>query len=415
MKLNTTVSRIALSLALALGVAGAGMIASPVAMAAEKPPTVSAAVGKPLTEAMNLLKGGKAKEAQVEAQKAAAASKTPYEQLVSNQILINASLKATDYTTAAKAIEAAIATGQLKPEETIAFNKTLTQIYYQQKNYPKTIEAAQNYLKVVPGDAESSVLIGQSYYLQNDFKKSSDFLKSYIKASDAAGKPVKEDTLTLLMSADYKLNDDAAVRSDLEMLQTRYPKPQYLKDFIAMTEKSLRQNNASTKTTLDIFAVKFNAGLLTEPKDYAGLAELALQDGLPGLAKKVMDKGMADGILGTGAQKDRELRMAGMAKTQSDTDQKGLAAGEAEAAKAKTGEALIKYGEAYATYGMFDKAVAATEAGVAKGVADKDDGQLRLGIVYMQAGQRAKALEAFKQITPGSASAQVAALWRLQK
>lgn len=415
MKLNTTVSRIALSLALAVGVAGAGMIAAPIAIAAEKPPTVSAAVGKPLTEAMNLLKGGKAKEAQVKAQEAAAASKSPYEQLVSNQILINASLKATDYTTASKAIEAAIATGQLKPEESTAFNKTLTQIYYQQKNYPKTIEAAQNYLKLVPGDAESSVLIGQSYYLQNDFKKSADFLKGYIKASDAAGKPVKEDTLTLLMSADYKLNDDAAVRSDLEMLQTRYPKPQYLKDYIAMTEKSLRQNNATTKTTLDIFTVKFNAGLLTEPKDYAGLTELALQDGLPGLAKKVMDKGMADGVLGTGAQKDRELRMATMAKTQSETDEKGLAAGEAEAAKAKTGEALIKYGEAYATYGMFDKAVAATEAGVAKGTADKDDAQLRLGIVYIQAGQRAKALDAFKQITPGSAAAQVASLWRLQK
>ncbi len=415
MKLNTTVSRIALSLALAIGVAGAGLIAAPLAIAAEKPPTVTAAVGKPLTEAMNLLKAGKAKEAQVEAQKAVAASKTPYEQLVSNQILINASLKATDYNSAAKAIEAAIATGQLKPEESISFSKTLTQIYYQQKNYPKTIESAQAYLKAVPNDPEASVLIGQSYYLTNDFKKSAEFLKGYIKSSDSAGKPVREDTLTLLMSADYKLNDDAAVRTDLEMLQTRYPKPQYMKDFIQMTEKDLRAANLSTKNTLDVFTVKFNAGLITEPKDYAGLTELALQDGLPGLAKKVMDKGMADGVLGTGAQKDRELRMATMAKTQAETDQKGLAAGEAEAAKAKTGEALIKYGEAYATYGMFDKAVAATEAGVAKGVADKDDGQLRLGIVYIQAGQRAKALEAFKQITPGTPAAKLASLWRLQK
>lgn len=213
MKLNTSVSRIALSLALAFGVAGAGTILAPGAYAAEKAPTVSAAVGKPLQEAMNLLKGGKAKEAQAKAQEAAAAAKTPYEVLVSNQIIINTALKNNDYTTASKAIEAAIGTGQLQPADKTSFNKTLVQIYYQQKNYPKTIETAQAYLKDVPNDTDTVVLIGQSYYLQNDFKKAAETLHGLVKSSPT----VKEDTLSLLMSADYKLNDDAAVRQDLEI------------------------------------------------------------------------------------------------------------------------------------------------------------------------------------------------------
>jgi len=419
MKTSNTVSRFALSLALAMGIAGVGGVIAPVAiapaLAAEKAPTVSPAVGKPLQEAQTLLKGGKPKEAAAKAQEAANAAKSPYEIYVSNEILGAAELQAKDYAALAKAFETSLNSGYMQGPEKVTRLKALTQVYYQTKNYPKTIEMATAFLKESPGDTEVPVLIAQSYYLQNNFKQASEYLRGVVKSSDAAGKQVKEETLNLLMSADYQLKNDDSVRQDLELLVARYPKPQYMKDLVSMYEKTLRANNASTKTTLDVFVIKFNAGLITTPSDYAGLAELALQDGLPGLAKKVLDKGMAEGVLGTGATKDREARMLGMANTQAGTDQKGLAAGEAEAAKAKTGEALIKYGEAYATYGMFDKAVAATEAGVAKGVADKDDGQLRLGIVYLQAGMRAKALEAFKAITPGTPSAQVAALWKLQK
>jgi len=412
MKTSNLVSRIALSMALAVGIAGAGTIVAPAAIAGEaKKPTVSPAVGKPLQEAQTLLNGGKAKEAAAKAAEAVSASKTPYEVLVSNQIMAGAALKAGDTAGAAKALEGMLASGQVPDPNPI--RKTLIQIHYQAKNFPKTIEAANAYLKDNPNDTEIPILVAQSYYLQNDFKRSADYLKSYVKSANSAGRAVKEDTLTLLMSAEYKIENDAGVASALEMLITRYPKPQYMKDFIAINEKALR--GGSTKTQLDVLTVKYNAGLFDGANDYTGMTELALQDGLPGLAKQVMDKGMAAGVLGTGAQKDRETRMLTMATTQAAADQKGLAAGESEAAKAKTGEALIKYGEAYSTYGMHDKAIAAIESGIAKGVADKDDAQLRLGIAYMQAGQRDKALAAFKAITPGSVSAQVAALWRVQK
>ncbi len=411
MKTSTTVSRIALSLALAFGVAGAGIVLTPPAIAGEKPPTVSPAVGKPLQEAQALLKGNKGKEAAEKATAAVAAAKSPYEIFVANEILGASYINAKDFPNAVKAFEASLATGQMQGPEKVQRLKMLTQVHYQSKNYPKTIEMANQYMKEAPTDTEIPVLVAQSYYLQNNFKQASESLRAIVKSSDSAGRPVKEDTLNLLMSAEYQQKNDDGVRTTLEMLAVRYPKPQYMKDLVTMYEKTLR--GGSTKTALDVFVVKFNAGLLTNAQDYTSLTELALQDGLPGLAKKVMDKGTADGILGQGAQKDREARMATMANTQAATDQKGLASGEAEAAKAKTGEALIKYGEAYATYGMFDKAVAATEAGVAKGVADKDDAQLRLGIVYIQAGMRAKGLEAFKAITAGTPSAGVAQLWRI--
>ena len=415
MKTSTTASRIALSLALAAGVAGAGFVlaAPAVVMAAEKAPTVAPAVGKPLQEAQTFMKANKFKEAAEKAQEAVGAAKSPYEVYVANEILGGALIRAQDYPNALKALEASLNSGQMKPEEKVQRLKMLTQINYQSKNYAKTIDLAGQYLKEQPGDAEVQVLVGQSYFLTNDFKKASEALRAIIKASDAANRPVKEETLALLMSSEFQQKNDEGVKSALEMLVTRYPKPQYTKDLISTYEKGLR--GGSTKTNLDLYVIKYNAGLLTKAEDYTGMTELALQDGMPGLAKKVMDKGMADGVLGQGAQKDREARMLNMATTQAAADQKTLAAGEAEAAKAKNGDPMIKTGEAYWSYGMYDKAIALTEAGIAKGVTDADDAKLRLGIAYIGAGQRAKALETFKGITAGSVPAQLASLWKIQK
>ncbi len=301
---KNTVSRIALSVALALGMAGAAtVVTTPVAvMAADaKKPTVSPAVGRPAQEAQKLLTENKPKEAAAKAQEALVAAKNPYEILISNQLLANASLKAGDYATGAKALDAMIASGQL-PDAT-PVRKTLVQLYYQTKNYTKTIEVATAYLKDQPNDTEIPVLVAQSYYLTNDYTKASAGLRAVVRASDAAGRPVKEETLSLLMASDYALKNDDAVRGDLEMLVARYPKPQYTKDLISMYEKSLRAASSATKTSLDVYLIKFNTGLLTKPEDYTGMTELALQDGMPGLAKKVMDKGVADGVLGQGAQR----------------------------------------------------------------------------------------------------------------
>jgi tetratricopeptide (TPR) repeat protein len=215
------------------------------------------------------------------------------------------------------------------------------------------------------------------------------------------------------MSAEFEQKNEAGVQQVLEQLAQKYPNPKYTKDLISISERALR--GGSTKTSLDIYVVKFNAGVLTTPQEYTEMTELALQDGLPGLAKKVMEKGMSSGVLGQGASKDREARLMNMASTQADADQKALAKGEAEAQKQKTGEALVKYGEAYWSYGEFDKAIAATEAGIAKGVPDMNDAKLRLGIAYKMAGKSAQANDAFKSIAAGTVPAQIAGLWRVVK
>ncbi len=411
MKRTGTVSLIALSLVLAAGIVGTEAIVAPsVAIAAQK--TLSPKVGAPLQAAQALAKKNQIKEAVAKAQEAEKVSnKTPYETYMVNFILAIFYSQLNDYPNAQKALEASLASGEMPPAEAITVNKQLASLNYASKNYPKTIEFGNRYLKDNPGDAEVMILVGQSHYLQGNFKQASETVRASIKAAQAASKAPKEEWLQLLMSSEYKQDNTAGVLSSLEQLVAIYPKDAYWKDIFTLYEKNLR--GGANKTTLDIYFVKFHLGALAAPQEYSEMTELALQDGLPGIAKKVMDKGMAAGVLGQSAQKERETRLLTMATTQADADLKTLAKGEAEAMTQKTGDALVKFGEAYWSYGQYDKAVEVIHAGIAKGVQNGDDAKLRLGIAYIGAGKRAQALEAFKGIAAGSVSSQIAKLWTL--
>ena len=150
-------------------------------------------------------------------------------------------------------------------------------------------------------------------------------------------------------------------------------------------------------------------------KSYTDMAELALQESLPGDALRVMEQGKAKGVLGKGPQADRHARLMTMAKEKAAEDQATLSAGEAEAAAQESGDADVMFGEAYWTYGQYEKAVAAIERGIGKGVKNMDEAHLRLGLAFLGAGDKPKATAAFKKITAGSPEAQIAHLWTLKR
>ena len=416
MKNKRTAAVIAMSLALATGFTGAALMTSPAALAAEaKGKTVRPAVGKPLVDAQALAKANKNKEALEKALEAEKVDKrTPYENLMLYSTLSSLSARNNDMPNAIKSLEQAQATGEMSKEQSDSTIKTIAASYYQLKNWPKVVEIGTKYLKEVnANDSDMLVEVAQAQYLQNNFKPAVDGIKQAINVARSQGKPAQSAWLQLLMSSYSKLGDDAGIQSALLELIAIDPQDQYWKNLIAYAQKSISAQNSSTKATLDVYTVKYQTGLLATPQDYSEMAQLALQEGLPGLAKSVVAKGMSTGVLGTGAQKDREVRLQTMANTQADSDQKSLGQGETEARKAKSGDPLVKAGEAYWSYGQYDKAAQVIQDAIAKGVTNKDDAQLRLGIVYVSAGKKADAQAAFKAIAAGTPSDTLAKLWLL--
>jgi tetratricopeptide (TPR) repeat protein len=402
---------IAMSLMLATGFVGAEVVMAPQAAFAQKAPSVSPKVGGPLQAAQELLKKKQFKEAVVKAEEAAAvANKSPYETFLVNEILAIAYIQSGNYAKGTAAWEASLATGQMPADQAKERVKQLAGVYYQSKNYPKAIEYAQRFIKENGDNGDMQVLIGQSYYLQNNHKQAAEYLRAAVKATESAKRNPEKSWLELLMSAEYQLGNNDAVQSTMEKLITLYPDPKYWKDFVSLSERTLRGN---THTELDVARIKFHSGILTTDKEYTQMAEIALQEGLPGEAKAVLEKGNAAGVLGQPANKEREGRLLALAAKQAEADMKTLPQGVAEAQKQPKGDALVKFGEAYWTIGDNDKAIELINAGIAKGVDNKDDAQLRLGIAYISAGRRAEGLAAFKSISPGSNSEKVANLWKI--
>jgi len=151
---------------------------------------------------------------------------------------------------------------------------------------------------------------------------------------------------------------------------------------------------------------------MATPADYVDAAQRALLDGLPGDAKSFIAKGYAAGVLGKGADAARQQRLAAMAEQQASEDQKGLMAKAKEAEVAPTGLPAVRLGEAYASYGRYPEAIAALEQGLRKGGLDHpEQAKLDLGIVYLAAGDKAKAAAVLSAIAGEDGARDLAQLW----
>ena len=147
------------------------------------------------------------------------------------------------------------------------------------------------------------------------------------------------------------------------------------------------------------------------------MATQARQAGFPAEAKRVVDHGFARGVLGTGvdAERHRELQRQLAAETLAQQRHVNQRDAEAAAERASDGIELFNLGWVHATLGDHTKGLALMEQGIRKGgLANKpQDATLRLGIGYLMAGQRAKAIDTFKKVGGRHGAADLARIWGL--
>jgi len=397
-----------LACALAAGTVAAPFAAS-VAVAQEKAakgPSVGPKLGKILKAAQDAISAKKWQEAKAKLDEAAAfPDKSPYETYAVNELAGFVAINLSDYPAAAKAFEATLNSEYLAADQRPARLKAVAQLFYQTKAYAKVTNYGATYLKDNAGDSDMNMMVGQAYYLQNDFVNAAKYLSSAIDAAEKAGKPVKEDWLQLLQSAKYEQGDTAGLTRTLEKTVSLFPKANYWDQLITLTDKEI---NDSGKLDLEIYRLRLATGAKLEPDEYREIAELAIQAGLPGEAQMVMEKAMAGGT-----KTERDTRLINMAKNQAEADQRTLAQSEAAAKNAANGEPLVKTGEAYLTYGNPAKAVELIKAGIAKGPKDVERAKLRLGVAQLEAKQVGEARKTFASIAANSPYGRLGKLWSI--
>ena len=368
-------------------------------------------VGKPLQQASDLLKAGKAKEALAKAREAdAVPGKTPVEQLMIDRMKGAAAQRAGDIPTAIAAFDATMASGRLSGPEQAQVAESLAFAYSQQKNWAKTNEWANRSRAAGGNTASLNQLIAYVQSQSGDYSQIFKDAQAQVTAAEQAGRRPAEDDLLRLADAAKRTSNNAAYSRALEQLVLYYPKKEYWSAHLAALQ---RKPGFADRLALDVMRLKLANGLIAKTDDFMEMTQLALQAGFPVEAKAIVDKGYAAGALGTGEQAARHQRLKDLVLKQQADSAAGITQAAIDAAAVPAGNDLVKVGTVYASMGQTDKAVELIEKGIAKGDLKRpDDAKLRLALALAQAPKtRAKGLQMLRSVTGVDGTADVAKLY----
>lgn len=376
---------------------------------AQQPEAFRPEIATPLQAAEALIREKKYDEALARIRQTdAVPDRTPAENVAIERMRAIAATGAGDVPTATRSFEAVIASGQLTPADQAKMVQVVAQLYFQGKDYPKAATWAARSLKESGPNADMSWLMVRAQYLADDCANASRELRSMVDAEAKTAAPNQE-RLAMLATCYTKLNDNAGYAYALDKLLAYYPTKELWADAIRRVES---RPGFSDRLRLDVLRLRRATGTFSGTPAYAAMTQLAMAAALPAEAKKVSDEGFASGALGTGADAEAQKRLRDAAAKQVVDDEKQLPQSAKAAGAAKDGVALVNVGFAYVSAGQFDTGLALMEQGIAKGgLRQPEDAKLHLGIAYLAAGQKAKAIQAFKEVGGTDGTADLARLW----
>jgi tetratricopeptide (TPR) repeat protein len=411
MKTKPTLRTLALSLALAAATAlPLVMTVTAPAAAAAKAPTISQDMFKPLKEGDELRQKENLPGALAKFQEALSKAKTPYDKYVANDYLGQVYVALNDYAKAAAAFDEALASGGMPAEAKASRMKITVQLFLGSNNYPKAIELGNRYLTEVGPDADVQAFVGQAQYQNKDLAASSESLKKAVALAAANKSAVKEEWLHYLEHAEADLKNINGVIAAEELLVQYFPKKE---NWASLLQNFSGTIKGSDKATLDLYRLMLAADAMRGSSDYLDMAKEANRQLLFGDARSALQKGFDNGTLSSGPLKAEATQLLAKATAAAASDEKELGA-TAKLTAGKPGEADVRFGEAFWSYGQYDQAIEAVERGIKKGgVKDPDDAQLRLGLAHLGAGHKDQALAAFTAANSGSPFAKISHMWAL--
>lgn len=307
-------------------------------------------------------------------------------------------------------IERFLAEGYAQPQQIGPMNQQLAAWYNGKKDVEKTLVHYRAFLDATPDPTPDELTtMGRLYLQAGNNAEGVVFLTRAIAASEALGEKPDEVLYQLMDGVFVDSNDPVRRLDNLEELVKRYPKSEYYSRILAIYSTSSKDDR-----TLMLNAYRLalaDAGLATVG-EHLGYADTALTVGSPGEALRVMEKGIAAGIVPSAGSNQEILQEA---RTAVARDKKDLPRDLQTAAKNPQGELDVKIGLGFYSLGEWEKAVEAVKRGLGKGgVKRVDDGNLLLGAALVELGRYEEAKQAFAAGAAASSDAlmkRAAGLW----
>ena len=372
---------------------------------------VRAEVGKPLQQASDLLKAGKAKEALAKVREAdAIGGKSAAEQQTIDRMKAAAAQRAGDHATAIQALEGIY--GRASGAEQGQAAEQLASAYAQQRNNAKASEWINK--AVAAGNTSASVRQMQAYLQgsSGDYSAIAKDAAAAVSGAEQGGRRPDEGDLLRLADAQQRTSNMGGYVITLEKLLAYYPKKDYWNAYLSRLP---RKAGFGDRFALDILRLRAASGTLSKGEDFMEMAQLSLQAGLPTEARRVVDQGIKAGVLGTGPEAARHQRLRDLAVKQEGEAKATLANQASEAEGFKEGDGLVKVGYSYVSLGEVDKGVELIQKGIAKGNLKRpEDAKLRLGMAQLQSPKtKSAAVQTLRGVKGADGSAEIARLWTI--
>jgi hypothetical protein len=396
----------------------AGLLTVQAVQAADqKKPEISDALKKTFQDAQKAMGEKKYQDVLTKMKEAEAnPKKTPYDEHYINEFSFSANLQSGDRAAAEPYMEALVADSDIftQADERQKLIKNLLIINYDlgkddPSKYDKAIEYGNR--AISGGDTSDDVMlrVAQAYFLKKDSANTAKFEEQWAQAKIQKGETPNSQQLQIWKTACVQLKDTDCVIRSLEAVVTYYPEPKSWEEALGELQTQVDPNN--NRGQLQLYRLMLEVNVLQRSTEYTDAANLALEQGSPGEAQAIVQKGL-DGQIFDAAHKDGAQKLLDSAKKRAAADRASLAEQEQDAAKAASGQPSAALGYAYFGYQQYDKAIQELSAGLAKGgVKDEAGSRLLLGISQLKAGHKDEAIQSFQQVKGSPVLVKLANFW----
>jgi tetratricopeptide (TPR) repeat protein len=268
---------------------------------------------------------------------------------------------------------------------------TMAQLYFQMEDYPSVIKLMEQWLgDIEEPTATAHIMLTQAYYQNRSYDKSLQNLLTAIELVHRDGNKIKENWLRLKAAIYFEKNDRKKTLETYEELMSIYPRESYLRQIAGLHGES-----GNERKRLAFYDALHVHGSLTKETELLNLAYMYLGQEIPHKAGRIIARAMKDGEIESGAKNVETLANAW---AQANEHRKAIPALQNAAQMSDKGLLYARLAGVYFDAGDFENAASAARKANTKGeLKRKDNNQMLLGMALFNLHDFEAALQAFRQ------------------
>ena len=152
-----------------------------------------------------------------------------YETYIIQSVIASVLINLENYSEAAIALKAALATGQEPAESVPNQVKSIAALHYNAGEYLESIKAGEQLFNITGNEKDTQILvmIAQARFILKDYKATATRIQTAINEADYAGDSVDKRWVLLWIASEYQTGNAAGVALALKEFAKRFPDSNY--------------------------------------------------------------------------------------------------------------------------------------------------------------------------------------------